>query len=184
MADARKLEGQLEPVPSPELHDESADPRLRDLIYRAGSVIRLRGEDADWVWDVFIRVQDGDETRLGGLPTKPGELYPLLVMENLGRSASRFLIASMCARACAAGAIVTTETTELFDELQALIADVTSNGVVEANIKYGLDKKLRWFWDAAQNQWPLTGQTRLLWCDGRRLQRAVWRPAPGQLRLR
>jgi hypothetical protein len=107
-------------VPSPQLHNESADPRLRELIYRAESVIPLRVEDADWVWDVFIRIQDGDETRLGGLPIKSGELYPFLVVENLGRAASRFLVASMCARACAAGAIVTTETSELFDELRAL----------------------------------------------------------------
>jgi hypothetical protein len=42
-------------------------------------------------------------------------------------------------------------------------------------------KPLRWFWDAAQNQWPLTGQTRLLWRDGRRLQRALRGPAAGQL---
>ncbi len=142
MADARKLEAQLEPVPSPQLQDESADPRLREPIYRAGTVIRLRVEDSDWVWDVFIRAQDDDETRLGGLPIKPGELYPLLVMENLGRGASRFLVVSMCARACAAGATVTTERTDLFNELQAVIADVTSNGVVEADIKCGLDKKL------------------------------------------
>ena len=122
--------------------DESADPRLRDLIYRAGSVIRLRVEDSDWVWDVFIRAQEGDETRLGGLPIESGQLYPLLVMENLGRTASPFLVVSMCAQACAAGAIVTTETAELFNELQALINEVKSRGVVEADIKYGLDKKL------------------------------------------
>ena len=54
--------------------DESADPRLRDLIYRAGTVIRLRAQDSDWVWDVFIRAQDGDETRLSGLPIEVGEL--------------------------------------------------------------------------------------------------------------
>ena len=122
--------------------DESADPRLRDLIYRSGTVIRLRVQDSDWVWDIFIRAQDGDEVRLGGLPIEPGQLYPLLVMEYLGRGASPFLVVSMCAHACAAGAIVTTETTELFDQLQALITDVRSNGVVEADIKYGLEKKL------------------------------------------
>jgi hypothetical protein len=112
------------------------------LIYRAGTVIRLRAQDSDWVWDVFIRAQDGDETRLSGLPIEVGELYPLLVMENLGRGASPFLVVSMCAQACAAGAIVTTETPELFEELQTLISEVRSNGVVEADIKYGLDKKL------------------------------------------
>ena len=122
--------------------DDSADPRLRDLIYRAGTVIRLRAQDSDWVWDVFIRAQEGDESRLSGLPIEIGELYPLLVMENLGRGASPFLVVSMCAQACAAGAIVTTETPELFDELQSLISEVRSNGVVEADIKYGLDKKL------------------------------------------
>ncbi len=67
--------------------DDSADPRLRDLIYRAGTVIRLRAQDSDWVWDVFIRAQEGDESRLSGLPNEIGELYPLLVMENLGRGA-------------------------------------------------------------------------------------------------
>jgi hypothetical protein len=112
------------------------------LIYRAGTVIRLRAQDSDWVWDVFIRAQDGDETRLSGLPIEVGELYPLLVMENLGRGASPFLVVSMCAQACAAGAIITTETPELFEELQTLISEVRSNGVVEADIKYGLDKKL------------------------------------------
>ena len=122
--------------------DDSADPRLRDLIYRAGTVIRLRAQDSDWVWDVFIRAQEGDESRLSGLPIEIGELYPLLVMENLGRGASPFLVVSMCAQACASGAIVTTETPELFDELQSLISEVRSNGVVEADIKYGLDKKL------------------------------------------
>ena len=91
---------------------------------------------------MFIRAQDGDETRLSGLPIEVGELYPLLVMENLGRGASPFLVVSMCAQACAAGAIVTTETPELFEELQTLISEVRSNGVVEADIKYGLDKKL------------------------------------------
>jgi len=44
------------------------------LIYRAGTVIRLRAQDSDWVWDVFIRAQDGDETRLSGLPIEVGEL--------------------------------------------------------------------------------------------------------------
>ena len=122
--------------------DESAGPRLRDLIYRAGTVIRLRAQDSDWVWDVFIRAQDGDAARLSGLPIEVGELYPLLVMENLGRGASPFLVVSMCAQACAAGAIVTTETPELFEELQTMISEVRSNGVVEADIKYGLDKKL------------------------------------------
>jgi hypothetical protein len=112
------------------------------LIYRAGTVIRLRAQDSDWVWDVFIRAQDGDETRLSGLPIEVGELYPLLVMENLGRGASPFLVVSMCAQACAAGAIINTETPELFEELQTLISEVRSNGVVEADIKYGLDKKL------------------------------------------
>jgi hypothetical protein len=98
------------------------------LIYRAGTVIRLRAQDSDWVWDVFIRAQDGDETRLSGLPIEVGELYPLLVMENLGRGASPFLVVSMCAQACAAGAIINTETPELFEELQTLISEVRSNG--------------------------------------------------------
>jgi len=73
--------------------DDSADPRLRDLIYRAGTVIRLRAQDSDWVWDVFIRAQDGDETRLSGLPIEFGELYPLLVMEE---SRSRRIAVPRC----------------------------------------------------------------------------------------
>jgi hypothetical protein len=131
----------LEPRPLTQPQDESADPRLRDLIYRPGSVIRLRVQDSDWVWDVFIRAREGDETRLGGLPIEPGQLYPLLVMENLGRSASPFLVVTMCAQACSAGATVTTETPELFEELRALIEQVKSKGVVDGDIKYGLDKQ-------------------------------------------
>jgi hypothetical protein len=41
----------------------------------------------------------------------------------------------------------------------------------------GSQGALRWFWDTAQNQWPLTGQTGPRWLDGRRSQPAVWRSA-------
>ena len=92
---------------------------------------------------MFIRAQEGDGSTLERPPIEVGELYPLLVMENLGRGASPFLVVSMCAQACASGAIVPTETPELFDELQSLISEVRSNGVVEANIKYGLRQEAR-----------------------------------------
>jgi hypothetical protein len=122
--------------------DESADARLRDLVYRPGTVIRLREEDADWVWDVFVRAQEGDEALVGGSAGQAGQVYPLLVMENLGRGSSPLLIASMCAQACAAGATVTTDTPELFRELQALVAKVKERGVRDGDITYRLDKQL------------------------------------------
>jgi hypothetical protein len=121
--------------------DESTDPTLRELIYRRGTVIRLSEQNSDWVWDVFIRVQVGDEACLG-IPVEVGELHPLLVMDNLGRGASPFLVASMCAQACAAGATVTTKSDSLFDELKTRISDVLSNGVADGGITYRLDKKL------------------------------------------
>jgi hypothetical protein len=88
--------------------DESTDPKLRELIYGQATVIRPREQDAAWVWDVLIRIQDRAEARLG-VPVESGEVYPLLVMDNVGRNASPFLVASMCARGCAASAAAAIE---------------------------------------------------------------------------
>jgi hypothetical protein len=121
------------------LNHELGDRELE--IYRKGTLVCLGEQGTDWVWDVFTRVQDGDEARLG-VPVQVGELYPLLVMENLGRAASPFLVASMCAQACAAGATVTTASDALFEELNGKVADVLSQGVTDGGINYRLDRRL------------------------------------------
>ena len=45
-------------------------------------------------------------------------------------------------------------------------------------------KVLRSFWDAAQKEWPLTGQTRLPSLHDRPIERAASRPVGWDLRLR
>jgi hypothetical protein len=133
------------PVPltvPPTNRPAAAPQQLHELIYRQGTVISLRERDSDWVWDVLVQAQEGEGFNIGGMPAEPGRVYPLLVMEDLGRRASPFLIASMCATASASGAIVTTATDELYHELQGVIGDVLAHGVTDGQARYSLDESV------------------------------------------